>query len=120
MPSRQRIGHVKKRGRWTSNKKNGHQKGGSQGGPGANAHEQRESRGSAQPRIKPILPLNINLDKPRDQPNKNNAAESAENKMLAGEVWNPLEISSNSQAHSRDGGAYIFIVGEKGNGNKRC
>ena len=88
--------------------------------PDAIEHEHPESRSSAQPRIKPILPLNINLVQPQDQPNKNNAAESAKNEMLAGEVWNPLEISPNSQAHSRDGGAYIFIVGEKGNGNKRC
>ena len=65
MPFRRRTGHVKKRGRWTSSKRTATSQGDRRGAPGAN--EQRESRGSAQPRrIKPILPLKFNLGQPRD------------------------------------------------------
>ena len=116
-------GHAKKRGRRTSDtRKTTAKKGDRRGAPGANEHDQRESRGSAQnKKIKPILPLRFNLVQPRDRPNENDAAESAENAMLAGKVRNPLDAyQSNCQAHSRDGGACIFIAGEAVGGNKGC
>ena len=51
----------------------------------------RAAAARSQDKIKPILPLKINLGQPRDPPNENYAAESAENATLAGEVRNPLE-----------------------------
>ena len=68
--------------------KDDHQEGGLQGGPGREqtTSSARTAAARSQDTIKPILLLIFNLGQPQDQPNDNDAAESAENATLAGQV----------------------------------
>ena len=119
VPFRRRAGHVKKRGRWTSDKRRTATTRGIAGGPRARTNnEQRESRGSAQPRtIKPILPLKFNLGQPRDHqrhkyPTKTERSPRRMKICQEGSRENCIVLHLFREKDVRDEG--------RGSGNKGC
>ena len=129
VPFRRRTGHVEKRGRWTLDKRRtATRQGDRMGGPDyeQTRDDNAPARATAARRvrnIKLILPLKFNLVQPRDRRPTRTQRELHRGILRKRNACRQSPESlgynhSNHQAHSRDGGAYISIAGEKGNGNK--